>query len=155
MKVRDVMTNDVISVREDNSVEDVARLMASYRISGAPVVDANGAVVGLVTEYDLISKQGHTAGDVMTRGVVTVSQDTDVEEVTHLLTNRRIRRVPVMDGGKLVGILSRSDLIRQIAMRWVCDVCGYVERSMQVPNQCSNCGASSEAFVHAVEPPGM
>ncbi|MBC8078212.1 MAG: CBS domain-containing protein, partial [Chloroflexales bacterium] len=115
MKVREIMTANVISVHDTSTVEDAARLLARHRISGLPVVDENGALIGLVTEHDLIAKTGASVGDIMTRGVVSVSADTEIEEVTHLLTNKRIRRVPVLDGNKLVGILSRSDLVRQIA----------------------------------------
>jgi rubrerythrin len=63
--------------------------------------------------------------------------------------------VPVVDHGKVVGIVSRSDLVRQIAMRWVCGVCGEIVRGMEPPEQCPRCGASEAAFVHDVVPPGM
>ena len=149
------MTANVISVHDTSTVEDAARLLARHRISGLPVVDEGDALVGLVTEHDLISKSGVSVADIMTRGVVSISADTELEEVTHLLTNRRIRRVPVLDGNKLVGILSRSDLVRQIAMRWVCHTCGANVRSPTVPDHCPVCGAPESAFVHEIEPPGM
>ena len=155
MKARDIMTPNVICVRESNIVEDAARLMARHRISGIPVVNDAGGLVGMITEHDLISREGHTVAEVMSRSVISVSVDTDVEEVAHLLTIQHIRRVPVLQGGKIVGILSRSDLIRQIAMRWVCDVCGEIVRSVSVPTQCPRCHAPQSAFVHEVEPPGM
>ena len=98
MKVREIMTSGVISVPEDSTVEDAARTLARHRISGLPVVNAAGGLVGLVTEYDLISKQGHSVAEIMSRGVISVTEDTDVEEVSHLLANRRIRRVPVLRG---------------------------------------------------------
>src|SRR5688500_4476677 len=123
MKVSDVMTASVISVPETNSVEDTARVLARHGISGVPVVNGSSALIGLVTEYDLISKQGQVVADIMSRSVISVTEDTDVEEVVHLLTNRRIRRVPVLRGNRLVGIISRSDLVKQIAMRWVCPTC--------------------------------
>lgn len=149
------MTTNVISVHDASTVEDAARLLAHHRISGLPVVDDGGALIGLVTELDLISKAGTSVADIMTRGVVSVSADTEVEEVTHLLTNKRIRRVPVLDGNKLVGILSRSDLVRQIAMRWVCNTCGANVRSPGVPENCPVCGAPESAFAQEVEQPGM
>ncbi len=155
MKARDIMTPNVICVRESSIVEDAARLMARHRISGIPVVNDAGGLVGMITEHDLISKEGHTVADVMSRSVISVSVDTEVEEVAHLLTIQHIRRVPVLQGGKIVGILSRSDLIRQIAMRWVCNVCGEIVRSATVPTQCPRCHAPQSAFVHEVEPPGM
>jgi CBS domain-containing protein/ribosomal protein S27AE len=155
MKAREIMTRTVISVQEDSTIEDAARTMSRQRISGLPVVNAEGALVGLVTEHDLIAKSGRTVADIMSRGVITVTADTDVEQITHLLTNQRIRRVPVLQDGKIVGIVSRSDLIRQIAMRWVCDRCGEIVRGSDTPEQCPRCGAPASAFVHDVVPPGM
>ncbi|NJK81845.1 MAG: CBS domain-containing protein [Chloroflexaceae bacterium] len=154
MKAREIMTSNVVSVREDNSVEDAARLLARHRISGMPVVNRTGVLVGLITEHDLIAKSGTIVADIMTQNVITVGADTDVESVAHLLANQRIRRVPVLEDGKLVGILSRADLVRQIAMRWVCAVCGEMVRSASVPHECPRCGAK-ESFSHEVEPPGM
>lgn len=154
MKAREIMTSNVISVRDTNTVEDAARLLTRHRISGMPVVTDDGVLVGLVTEYDLIAKQGDLVRDIMTSQVVSVGADVEVEEVAHLLTNQRIRRVPVLDNGRLVGILSRADLVRQIAMRWVCSVCGEMVRSPGVPDSCPRCGARG-SFTHEVEPPGM
>ncbi|GAB4210057.1 MAG: CBS domain-containing protein [Roseiflexaceae bacterium] len=155
MKVREIMTADVISVREDQEIEDAARVLARHRISGLPVLSINGAVVGLVTELDLISRSGRTVGDVMSRGVISVSPDTEIETLVTLLTDRRIRRVPVLEGDRLVGIVSRSDLVRQIAMRWVCHTCGERLFSATAPEQCPRCGAGSDAFSQLNEMPGM
>jgi CBS domain-containing protein len=155
MKAREIMTRDVISIIDDATVEDAARLLARNRISGLPVVNAAGLLLGLVTEHDLIAKSGRTVSDIMSRGVITISPDTEVEQVQHLLTNQRIRRVPVVEDGMVVGIVSRSDLVRQIAMRWVCGVCGEIVRGMDPPTSCPRCGAAESAFVHDVVPPGM
>jgi len=155
MKVKEVMTGDVISVLEDSTVEDAARLLARHRISGLPVLNRDGKLIGLVTEYDLISKQGQIVADIMSRAVISVTEDTDVEEVAHVLTNRRIRRVPVVSGDQLVGIVSRSDLVKQIAMRWVCPTCGEVVRGAEAPEQCPRCHAPKSVFVHQTMQPGM
>lgn len=155
MKVKEVMTADVISVLENSTVEDAARLLARHRISGLPVLNSAGKLSGLVTEYDLISKQGHSVADIMSRGVISVTEDTDVEEVAHLLTNSRIRRVPVVSGDQLVGIVSRSDLVKQIAMRWVCPTCGEVVRGAEAPEQCPRCHAPKSVFIHETMQPGM
>jgi CBS domain-containing protein len=155
MKVKDIMTSDVISVPGDSTIEDAARLLARHRISGLPVLDQAGMLVGLVTEYDLISRQGQTVSDIMSRGVISISEDTNVEEVAHLLTNQRIRRVPVLRGEQLVGIVSRSDLIKQIAMRWVCPTCGEVVRGAEAPEQCPRCHAPKSVFIHETMQPGM
>jgi CBS domain-containing protein len=155
MKARELMTQEVISILDEATVEDAARLLARNRISGLPVVNADGLLVGLVSEHDLIAKEGRLVGDIMSRGVVTVGLDTEVEQIQHLLTNQRIRRVPVVEHGRVVGIVSRSDLVRQIAMRWVCGVCGESVRGIDPPALCANCGAGASAFVHDVVPPGM
>jgi CBS domain-containing protein len=155
MKVREIMTTAVISVPEDATIEGAARLLARQGISGLPVVNKHGMLVGLVTEYDLISKDGHTVADIMSRSVISVSPETDIEEVRHLLTNQRIRRVPVLQGDQLVGIVSRSDLIKQIAMRWVCPRCGEVVRGPEAPAQCPSCHAPKSVFTHEVMQPGM
>lgn len=155
MKAREIMTPNVISVYEDTTVEDAARLMTRHRISGLPVVTHEGALVGLITEFDLISKQGPTVGDVMSRSIISISGDTEVENVAHLLTHQHIKRVPVMENGKVVGIVSQADLVRQIAMRWACSTCGEVVRCPTIPERCPRCGAPEQAFVHEVEPPGM
>lgn len=155
MKAREIMTRNVISISDDASVEDAARMLARNRISGLPVVNAAGLLTGLVSEHDLIAKQGRTVNEIMSRGVITIGPDTDVDQVQHLLTNQRIRRVPVVEDGKVVGIVSRSDLVRQIAMRWVCNVCGEIVRGMEPPGTCPRCGADAQAFVQDLVPPGM
>lgn len=155
MKVSEVMTADVVSLPGDMEIEEAARVMARQRISGVPVLAADGSVIGVVSELDLISKNGKTVSDVMSRNVISVTPDTEVEQVAHLLANRRIRRVPVMEGNRLVGVVSRSDLLKQVAMRWVCHVCGDVVRSATLPEQCPSCHADSSAFSRLAEPPGM
>ncbi len=148
------MTTHVITIAEENKIEDAARLLARHHISGLPVVNQAGTLLGVVTEYDLIAKEGRTVGDIMSRGVISVSPETDTEAVAHLLANRRIRRVPVVDGDRLVGIVSRSDLVKQIAMRWVCPTCGEVLRGPEVPDRCPRCHAPSHAFSYEAELPG-
>jgi CBS domain-containing protein len=147
------MNSNVVSINDESTLEDTARLLASHRISGLPVIDSSGRLIGLVTEYDVIAKQGQTVADVMSRGVISVSPETDVEEVAHLLTSQRIRRVPVVEGDQLVGIVSRSDLVQQIAMRWVCGTCGEGVSGAHAPEQCPRCGASQDAFTRDIEHP--
>jgi CBS-domain-containing membrane protein len=106
-----------------------------------------------MSEYDLIAKpDAQTAGEAMTRDVVAVMEDTPVDEVRFLLINRRIRRVPVLSGQKLVGIVSRRDLVREIAFSWVCQVCGDHERGVEPPATCPKCGVPS-AFQPSSSPP--
>ncbi len=154
MLVREIMTADPITVNEATSVQDAARLLVRYRITGLPVKDQDGKLTGIVSEADIFSKRGATVGDVMTRDVISVGPDTTVEIVTHLLTDHRIRRVPVMDGDQLLGIVSRADIVRMMAMYWLCEVCGEAIRGEQAPEKCSKCGADS-TYVHAMQAPGM
>jgi CBS-domain-containing membrane protein len=155
MKAREIMTTDVVVVEETCPIEEAARLLARHHISGLPVLNPKGAIVGMVTEHDIISKRGSLVSDIMSGGVISVTADTELEDVVFLLTNKRIRRVPVMDGEKLVGILSRSDLVRQIAMRWVCSTCGQEVRAVAQPEQCPTCHAPTNVFAHEVDLPGM
>jgi CBS-domain-containing membrane protein len=153
MKVHEIMTPSVISVSEDAPVREVAQLLNRHRISGLPVCDSNGLMVGLITEYDLIAKpDARTAGDAMSRDVIAVMEDTGVDEVRFLLVNRKIKRVPVLRGQRLVGIVSRADLVREIALTWVCQVCGDAERGRNPPDQCPKCGTPS-GFEPTESPP--
>lgn len=154
MKVEDVMTTNVITITADQSKQQAARLLSHHRISGLPVVNENHLVVGVVTEYDVISKQGPTVGDIMSRGVISVTPDTALEEVSHLLVHERIKRLPVLDQGKLVGIVSRADLVREVATRWVCPVCGEVMHSEVPPQHCPRCGAQQVAASFEQQSPG-
>ena len=144
MKVKEIMTRRVVSLSEDMPVREVAQTLAGHRISGAPVCDALGHVVGLVSEYDLIARpEAKTAGEAMTRDVISVMEDTSVDEVRYLLVQRKIKRVPVLSGQNLVGIVSRADIVRQIALTWVCQVCGDAERGLDPPQVCPKCGVPS------------
>ena len=154
MNVSEIMTTNVVSVHDKSTLEDAARLLARHRISGLPVLDGEGKLVGLITEFDMIAKDGATVADLMSRSVISVSPDTPIDEVAHLLAHRRIRRVPVLHGDRLVGIVSRSDLVQQIAMRWVCPVCGEVVRGAEAPEQCPRCNTPQSAFTHEMELPG-
>ncbi len=154
MKVEDVMTTKVITVTEDQTKQQAARLLAQHRISGLPVVTENNVVAGVVTEYDVISKAGQTVGEIMTRGVISVTPDTDLEEVSHILIHERIRRLPVLDQGRLVGIVSRADMVRELAMRWVCPVCGEAVHSEEQPEHCPRCGSSNVPTSLDPAPPG-
>ncbi len=153
MRVRDIMTPNVVSVREKTPVREVAQALARHRISGAPVCDARGHLVGLVSEYDLIARpEAKTAADAMTRDVISVMEDTSVDEVRLLLVNRKVKRLPVLRGQKVVGIVSRADLVREIALTWVCQVCGDTERGQDPPQTCPKCGVPS-GFQPTTAPP--
>jgi CBS domain-containing protein len=152
--VREIMTAPVVVVQADDAVARIAAVLDQHRISAVPVVDSDGGVIGLVSEYDLLAKPaGPAARDVMTTAVVSVTEDTDVEDVRHLLIDRRIHRVPVVSGSKLVGIVSRADIVALLITEWVCPVCGESVRGEQPPATCPKCHGTA-AFVVQEQPPG-
>ncbi len=154
IRVGDIMTTNIATVRPDTPTENAARLMFSRAISGAPVVDENDKLVGVVTEFDIIAKEGRTVADIMSSDVVTVGEDTDAETVAQILISRRVRRVPVVRDGAVIGIVSRSDLVRLFALtRWSCETCGYFTRGFERLSVCPKCGSSS--IILEREPPGM
>ena len=144
MQAQDVMTKEVVAVAPETPVVDVARLLARRRISGAPVTDAQGRLLGIVSEGDLIRRleedeggrrswwldllaspedraeryvkaHGRTAQDVMTRRPLTVGEDAPLAAIARLLEEHHVKRVPVVREGKVVGIVSRADLLRALA----------------------------------------
>jgi len=114
---RDIMTREVVSTRPTCRVEEVTRVLYFHGISGLPVVDDNHTVIGMVSEADIL---GRTTGqdtiqDIMSSPAVTIAEDTPLEEIAAILTAKRIKRVPVVSDGKLVGIVSRADVVRALA----------------------------------------
>jgi CBS domain-containing protein len=146
MRAMDVMTTDVIVVDPDTTVQAFATLLAERGISGAPVVNSSGHLVGVVSEGDLLHRaeigtarrhrarrrswwldhyaaesareyvkdHGRTVSDIMTPDAVTVTEETDLAEVAALLEAKRIKRVPVVREGKVVGIISRANIVRAV-----------------------------------------
>lgn len=154
MKVKEIMTTRVVTVAEDTMVADIAAVLRGHRISAVPVLDSAGGVVGLVSDYDLLAREGATAREVMTREVITATEDTDIEQVRHLLVERRIRRLPVLAGQRLAGIVSRSDVIALLTTEWACQVCGQTERGPNPPPRCPICDADKDRFTQQSPPPG-
>jgi predicted transcriptional regulator len=112
MLARDIMTQDVISLSPGMSVADAADALLHYRIHGAPVVDGADQLVGMVSFTDLSGRAGGTISDVMTADAVFVLEDTPVEEIAALMLDQMVRRVPVVSGGRVTGIVSASDIIQ-------------------------------------------
>ena len=129
-RVKDIMTSDVVAVRPDAPYREMVATLRGHRVSGLPVVDAEGIVVGVVSETDLLARRamagrpgwlprrGHvtlaelTASDLMTEPAVTTGPDELVSSVARLMSSRRLRRLPVVDRhGHLVGIVCRSDVL--------------------------------------------
>ncbi len=150
----DIMVSPVITVPVDASTQQVADTLTEHRISAAPVVDAAGTLLGLVSEHDLLSKTGEVASDLMTTAVISVTVDSAADDIRHLLIDRRIRRVPVLHEGHLVGIVSRHDLVAVMATEWACQVCGEPVRGERSPTTCPKCHARSAQFVLQEQPPG-
>lgn len=142
---RDIMTRDVVTVRKGTSIEEAMRLMAEHQVSGLPVVDIDGCLVGIITESDVLLKgmhapserRAHPTGlfapqpdgvdeayrraqsecveEAMTRKVVVFMEDSLVVDIARAMAERAINRVPIVDGCKVVGIVSRRDVIRAMA----------------------------------------
>ena len=146
MQASDVMTHDVVSVAPETPVAEIVRVLLRHAFSGVPVLDADGMLVGLVSQGDLLRRaelgtqkrrgtwrefftgtatlageyvrsHGLVARDVMTRDVVCVGPQTPLDAVADLMEMHHIKRVPVMDERRLVGIVSRSNLLRALASR--------------------------------------
>ena len=138
MKAKDVMSRQVFTLSPDNSVAHAAQIMLDNAVSGLPVMDSEGALVGIVTEGDLVRRMelGHATpsdmsrpeayddfvksnswrvADVMTTPVVTATEDATVEEIARLFDAHKIKRMPVIRDGQLVGLVSRADLLQVVA----------------------------------------
>lgn len=141
--ISNIMTTDVVTIGPDEPVEGVADQLRSRGLGGMPVVDETGFLIGMVSEYDVISKRGQTVRDIMSRGVISVGDEASTEQVTRLMGLHGIRRVPIVREGKLVGIVTRSDLLRLYSLvRWTCQTCGDFERGLAQPDKCTRCGGS-------------
>jgi len=115
MLVRDYMTSDVVHVEIPGNRDDVLKILKRTGISGVPVIKSK-KLVGIITRKDLLRKPEETQlGLLMTAKPVTISPDADIREAAHLLVTNRIRRLPVVENGKLTGLLSVADLIHAIA----------------------------------------
>ena len=121
MKAKDVMTREVVSVTTDVAVGDVAERLLRHQLSGLPVVDEQGRLVGIVSEYDLLKmvynleETRDTIDRHMTKRVKTVDVDAPLTDVADVFLSSGIRRMPVVDAeGTLVGIVARRDLIQAI-----------------------------------------
>jgi CBS domain-containing protein len=115
-RAKDIMTTRVVTVKPSTPIPDAARLLVRRKISGVPVVDEKDKtkVVGILTEADLLAAPAgaKTVAEVMRKRVISVAPDTSVDDIAATLVKRKIKRVPVLDGGKLVGIVSRIDVLR-------------------------------------------
>jgi CBS domain-containing protein len=116
MIAKDIMTRDIITVSPTMKVKDLAMMLIKNQISGAPVAAKNGKILGVVSEADLLAKKGKDVKAIMSNKVISISEETAVEEIAKLMTTHAIKRLPVMNGAKIVGIVSRADIVSAIAM---------------------------------------
>ena len=146
MKTSDVMTRAVVTIAPNATIQDAIRLMLGQRISGLPVVDAEGKLIGILTEGDLLRRaetgtewhrpawlnflrgparvaddfvrtHGRYVDELMTRVIRTVDEETPLDQVVETMEKQRIKRLPVMKDGRMVGVVSRSDLLRALATK--------------------------------------
>jgi CBS domain-containing protein len=115
MNAKDIMTRDIITVSPTMSVKNLAMTLIKNQISGAPVAGKNGKIVGVVSEADIVGKKGKDVKSIMSKSVISVSEETSVEEIARLMTAHAIKRLPVMTEGAIVGIVSRADIVSAIA----------------------------------------
>jgi CBS domain-containing protein len=115
----DIMTRPVVAASRTTTARDLAIQMFLGGFSGMPVTERDGSIIGLVSEFDIIraARQGKTlattmAEEIMTRDVITVDIDTPLEEVADTLEREKFLRLPVTERGKLVGVISRPDILR-------------------------------------------
>jgi CBS domain-containing protein len=116
MVAKDIMTKEIITVSPQMTVKQVAMTLIKNQISGAPVAGKNGKIVGVVSESDIVGKKGKDVQAIMSKKVISIAENTQVEEIARLMTTHKIKRLPVMQGDKLVGIVSRADIVSAIAM---------------------------------------
>src|SRR4030095_10422745 len=116
MIAKDIMTRDVITVSPETSVRNLAMTLIKNQISGAPVAAKTGKIIGGVREADIVAKKGKDVKSIMSKNVISVSEHTSVEEIARLMTTHRIKRLPVMRGDQVVGVVSRADIVSAIAM---------------------------------------
>jgi CBS domain-containing protein len=116
MLAKDIMTRDIIMVKPMMTVKQLAMLLIKNQISGAPVAAEDGKIIGIVSEADILAKKARQVKGIMSTKVVSVNEETPVEEIAQLMAMHKIKRLPVMKGNKIVGIVSRADIVSAIAL---------------------------------------
>ena len=145
LKAADIMTKDVITVKNETNIEELARLLIDHKISGTPVVDDDNKLIGIVTENDLIKKNKRfhiptivrlfdayflldsgkvedeikkmvatTVGEICTKKVVSISEDTTLEEIATIMAEKHIHLLPVLKNNEVTGIVGKADVVRSM-----------------------------------------
>lgn len=142
--VAEVMVANVLVVHSGDSIDTAVRLIVDSRITGLPVVDDQQRILGIIAESDVLGKRGRIVDDVMTRDVITTGHGTTLDSAAEIMLTRRIRRLPVVEDGRLVGMLTRTDLLRHVRQtHWTCDWCAATGIGLGRPNACARCGGES------------
>ncbi|WP_254045337.1 CBS domain-containing protein [Thiohalocapsa sp. ML1] len=124
---RDAMSRHLITLNPDMDVLEALRILVEERLSGAPVLDQVGNLIGMLTERDCMgialgagyfSEDGGRVADFMTADVTTIEAHIPITEIAELFVNSHFRRMPVMEQGRLVGIISRRDVLKQLEASW-------------------------------------
>src|SRR5919106_4470932 len=108
MVAKDIMTKEIITVGPTTSVKKLAMTLVKNQISGAPVMDKNGKIIGVVSEADIVGKKGKDVKAIMSKKVISVTEDAPVEAVARLMVTHKITRLPVMRDDEVIGIVSRA-----------------------------------------------
>jgi CBS domain-containing protein len=120
LTANDIMTDDLTTIQPDASIEDAIDLLLNRQISGLPVTDDDGHLVGVITEFALLAMvydqqvKNHTVEQHMTRELITVDYNDPISRVADLCIVHRVRRLPVMKHGRLVGIIARRDVLKAL-----------------------------------------
>ena len=145
LKAADIMTKDVITVKDETNIEELARLLIDHKISGVPVIDDDNKMIGIVTENDLIKKNKRfhiptivrlfdayflldsgkvedeikkmvatTVGEIYTKKVLSISEDTTLEEIATIMAEKHIHLLPVLKDNEVVGIVGKADVVRSM-----------------------------------------
>lgn len=115
MELKDIMTTNVATVQRDTPVEDAARIMKEHNVGSVPVCDGD-RVVGIVTDRDVVLREvadgstGKTCGEVMSSNPITGTPDMDVRKAAKIMSDYQVRRLPVVDNGRLMGIVALGDI---------------------------------------------
>ena len=116
MLAKNIMTREVITVSPAMTVKNLAMTLIKNQISGAPVAGKNGKIIGIVSEADIVGKKGKDVKAIMSKKVISVNEETSVEKIAQLMTVHKIKRLPVMRGDQVVGVVSRADIVSAIAL---------------------------------------
>lgn len=120
MLVKDIMTTQVVTVMPHTVIKEAIKLLVEIEISGLIVTDETSEIVGVVSErdflvaYDFLHQTNAPISDFINRNIISVTEDATVEEVSRILVEKNVKRVPVIDGKKVVGVVSRRDVLKYI-----------------------------------------